>query len=364
MPKHIPQLDAVRGVAILLVLVHNLRAFVSPPLGYLTDFGWMGVDLFFVLSGFLITGILLETKTSKAYFRNFYARRSLRIWPLYYLLLLVMFVFVPRLLPQYSGEIFQRSHPWWSYPFFLQDVLVADPSDSVGPLGVSWSLSLEEIFYFLWPAFVRFLSTKQLQVVACVALLLCPCVRLVFLYRDWPVYSNPFCRFDGLMMGVLLALLMRKPGFSPERWTIPAWMTIFLAGPLAIFAQLHSAGWLTFSLDILAFAGFLYVAMFSQNTWVKAFFTNRFLIFTGTISYGLYLLHKLPHDAFKLSPLYWAHPRIAFWAALVLSYALAIASWYLLEKPVLRLKRFFENAAARAKESGLPLATSQDSQPS
>jgi len=107
----------------------------------------MGVGLFFVLSGFLITGILLDTKSSKAYFRNFYARRCLRIWPLYYSMLLIMFVFVPLLHPQSAAEIFRRANPWWSYPF-LQNFLVADPSLSVGPLGVSWSLAVEELFCY------------------------------------------------------------------------------------------------------------------------------------------------------------------------------------------------------------------------
>src|SRR6201993_2066847 len=121
MPKKIPQLDAVRGIAILVVLVHNLSGFSFPPLSLATNYGWMGVDLFFVLSGFLITGILLDAKGSANYFRNFYARRGLRIWPLYYLILLFMFVVVPLIRPQDTAEIFQRATPWWSYPFFLQN---------------------------------------------------------------------------------------------------------------------------------------------------------------------------------------------------------------------------------------------------
>src|SRR6201993_3521040 len=100
MPKKIPQLDAVRGIAILVVLVHNLSGFSFPPLSLITNYGWMGVDLFFVLSGFLITGILLDSKSSENYFRNFYARRCLRIWPLYYAVLLFMFVILPLLRPQ------------------------------------------------------------------------------------------------------------------------------------------------------------------------------------------------------------------------------------------------------------------------
>lgn len=301
----------------------------------------MGVDLFFVLSGFLITGILLDTRPSQAYFRNFYARRCLRIWPLYYSVLLIMFALVPLLRPQNAAEIFHRSNPWWSYPFFLQNFLVADPALGVGPLGVSWSLAVEELFYLVWPAFVRFLSGKQLQALAWGVLLASPFLRFFFVSRGWLIYSNPFCRIDGLMAGALLAILVGKSSFAPGRWLPPAWIAVLLSGPLAIVAELHDARWLTFSLDTLAFAGFLYLAMFSGSAWLKVCMTNRFLMFSGTISYGLYLLHKLPEDAFKTSPLYWAHPHLAFWAALVLSYALAFASWNLLEKPFLRLKRFF-----------------------
>src|SRR5271157_2835793 len=97
--KKIPQLDAVRGLAVLLVLLHNTDMYPSLHLGLLSGNGWMGVDLFFVLSGFLITGILVDTKQSEGYFRNFYARRCLRIWPLYYSALFFMFVVVRFLSP-------------------------------------------------------------------------------------------------------------------------------------------------------------------------------------------------------------------------------------------------------------------------
>ena len=355
MQKHIPQLNAVRGVAILLVLAHNLHAFSAPPLGSVSSFGWMGVDLFFVLSGFLITGILLDTKPSQSYFRNFYARRALRIWPLYYSVLLIMFVFVPLVRPQNAAEIFQRSDPWWSYPFFLQNFFVTDPSRSVGALGVSWSLAVEELFYLIWPAFVRLLSTRQLQAVAWSGVLASPFLRLFFVSRGWLIYSNPFCRVDGLMAGALLAVLVRKSSFTPSRWIVPAWIAVLLPGPLAIVAELHNVRWLTFSFDTLAFAGFLYLAVFSGSTWLKACLTNRFLTFSGTISYGLYLLHKLPQDVLKTRPFYWAHPHLAFLAALVLSYLIAFASWSLLEEPLLRLKRFFESPVPSTESPTLSL---------
>src|SRR5437762_7595152 len=114
MQTRFPQLDAIRGVAILMVIFHNQAPkYPSLHLPRIFANGWMGVDLFFVLSGFLITGILLDTRKSPGYFKNFYARRCLRIWPLYYALLLFMFVLVPLVRPSEAHIVFERSAPWW-----------------------------------------------------------------------------------------------------------------------------------------------------------------------------------------------------------------------------------------------------------
>jgi len=361
MRQKIPQLDAVRGIAILVVLAHNLHGFSSQPFALVSNYGWMGVDLFFVLSGFLITGILLDSKSSENYFRNFYARRSLRIWPLYYSVLILMFVILPLVRPQDAPELFQRSSPWWSYPFFLQNFLVAAPALAVGPLGVSWSLAVEELFYLVWPFVVRFVSTNHVQWIAGAVLLASPILRVQFIAQHWIIYSNPFCRLDGMMAGALLAILVRKSGFEPGRLLKPAWVLFLIAVPLAITTAAYGLMWLAFSMAVLASASFLYLALFVTNTWFRAILTNRFLMFTGTISYALYLLHKIPDDAFKR--LHWkeAHPIAAFWLAVAASYLLAIVSWNLLEKPILGLKRFFEVKSIGKLESDVPLPAVKDS---
>ena len=154
MHQRIPQLDAVRGIAVLVVMLHNSGAFPR-----LFAHGWMGVDLFFVLSGFLISGILLDTKQSESYFNNFYIRRCLRIWPLYYSALVFMFVLVPFLRPSEASAIFaSRSSPWWAFPLFLQNFLVPSPTGATGLLGVTWSLAVEEQFYLVWPWVIRYCS--------------------------------------------------------------------------------------------------------------------------------------------------------------------------------------------------------------
>src|SRR2546430_12521724 len=96
----------------------------------------------FVRSGFLITGILLDTRQSEGYFRNFYARRCLRILPLYYALLVFMFVIVPRLSPTAAQTVFDKSSPWWAYPLFLQNIFVPIPTSAAGPLAVTWALAI------------------------------------------------------------------------------------------------------------------------------------------------------------------------------------------------------------------------------
>src|SRR5271156_1170700 len=164
MQRRIPQLDAVRGLAILVVMMHNI-SLKYPVLHSQQLFrdGWMGVDLFFVLSGFLITGILVDTCRSDGHFKNFYVRRCLRIWPLYYSLLFFMFVIIRVLSRSQFQGVVQTSSPLWAFPLFLQNFLLPISTNAAGPLGVTWSVAIEEQFYLIWPLVVRFCSLKQLR---------------------------------------------------------------------------------------------------------------------------------------------------------------------------------------------------------
>jgi peptidoglycan/LPS O-acetylase OafA/YrhL len=341
--KKIPQLDAVRGLAVLLVLLHNTDKYPSLHLHLISDNGWMGVDLFFVLSGFLITGILLDTRQSERYFRNFYARRCLRIWPLYYSALLFMFVIVPILRPSEANTVFApRSSPWWAYPIFLQNFLVPIPTMATGALGVTWSLAVEEQFYLVWPLVVRFCSEAQLRKIAIAVICLSPALRFYLSLHHVNIYSNTFCRLDGLMAGALLALVIHSVSFSPSKFLTPAWITFVVTAPLALIVEtVFRARWIVFSLTALASVSFVYLALFSTQKWLQAFLTTRFLVYTGTISYGIYLLEKIPLDAAKTFHLD-KHPFLALPLTVAATYSMAALSWNLLEKPFLRLKRFFE----------------------
>jgi peptidoglycan/LPS O-acetylase OafA/YrhL len=346
MHQRIPQLDAVRGVAILLVILHNTSA-TSPSLHLQQVFanGWMGVDLFFVLSGFLITGILVDTKQSDGYFTSFYARRCLRIWPLYYSLIVFMFVVVPALHPSDAPALLARSSPWWAYPLFLQNFLVPIPTMAMGLLGVTWSLAIEEQFYLVWPWVVRYCSTALLRCLAIAVICLSPALRYWLSLHDVDLYPNTFCRLDGLMAGALLAVIVRSDTFRPSRYVRPAIVSFLGAASLAFATEALHARWIVFSLTAVASAAFVYLGLFSTHTWLQAALRNRFLVYTGTISYGLYLLHKIPVDVAKV--LHVDGYSGALPVMLVASYAMAALSWRWFEQPLLGLKRFFESDPIR-----------------
>ena len=352
----IAALDGVRGLAVLVVILHNGGPqFAAIYLDRLTASGWMGVDLFFVLSGFLITGILLDTNGSDHYFKNFYARRCLRIWPLYFAVLVFMWVVVPRVSPAVGSDIAGRSSPWWGYPIFLQNFLVPKITSAAGPLGASWSLAVEEQFYLFWPIVVRFTSRRRLAQIAAGLIVASPLIRLFLQATGAYIYFNTFCRLDGLMAGALLAILVRGDHFASKRFMGVAWTVLMIAAPLALgLDALFREEWFVFSLSVIASAAFVYLAMFSDGR-LTAIMTNRFLVFTGTISYALYLLHKIPFDAAKAQG--WErHPLIALPLLLVVTYAAAVTSWYILEQPVLRLKRFFVAGPRRLSADFAPTA--------
>jgi peptidoglycan/LPS O-acetylase OafA/YrhL len=342
--EKIPQLDALRGIAILLVIAHNatLHYGTTSYLHPLFDRGWMGVDLFFVLSGFLISGILLDTKESPNYFKNFYARRVLRIWPLYYCLLAFMFVVLPHASASQGVAIFAKSSPWWAYPFFLQNFLLPLSTDAAGPLGVTWSLAIEEQFYLVWPIIVRFLSKRQVAILAIAEIAASPFLRYFLAAHHIHIYANFFCRLDGLMLGAFLAALVRSKNFVRERYIGFALAVLAVATPLAVILDLRRAEWIVFTFTSLAAGAIVYLAMFWQQKWFQWPLANRFLLFTGTISYGLFLLHKIAFagvDGLHVNSV--KHPLLTLGVILIGSYVLAITSWNVLEQPFLRLKRFF-----------------------
>jgi len=183
-PRRIPELDGLRGMAIGLVVLYHYVKNAVVGTGFWYSLGlaplrlaWSGVDLFFVLSGFLIGGILLEAKNTDGYFRAFYGRRFFRIFPLYYIWLIPFGIGLATAPPFLQG-MFNLHLPLWSYLLFLQNFLmVAQGTFGAQWLFVTWSLAVEEQFYLILPLLIRKLELKQLQCVALLAIVGAPLVR-------------------------------------------------------------------------------------------------------------------------------------------------------------------------------------------
>jgi len=159
----VPALDGLRGIAIILVMLHHFTYYrptsgIDEQIVSVLIFFWTGVDLFFVLSGFLITGILLDTRGNERYFTSFYARRILRIFPLYYLILFLALVVLPKFPAVHTVLIGQDASvdlpPQWPYWLYLTNFSIADRGWVHGWVDVAWSLAIEEQFYLIWPLVV------------------------------------------------------------------------------------------------------------------------------------------------------------------------------------------------------------------
>jgi len=300
--SRISALDGLRGLAILLVLLWHAvfdQYSPSPVIHKLLVIGklsWSGVDLFFVLSGFLIGGILLDAKDSPSYYKTFYLRRAFRILPLYLVLLGIYFVIRPTLLGAWMR--FQVTEvPALSLFTFTQNFWMALPKYFGGGIGATWSLAIEEQFYLLMPFLVRKLRRTQLIFVLLAAVILAPVLRfgLIRFFPQWgcaPYVLMP-CRADALSLGVLCAILVRRPYLYARVLPFVPWGIGILLVPLA---------WLThhghdpFSKSI-AILGYSLLALFYACWLLLAaagglpFLENRWLRNLGGIAYGTYLLH-------------------------------------------------------------------------
>jgi peptidoglycan/LPS O-acetylase OafA/YrhL len=345
-----PGLDALRGIAVLaVVFLHGLK--LTPQLalnvshgvnviGDIVSAGWLGVTLFFVLSGFLITGILLDTKTRTNYWRSFYVRRMLRILPLYLAILILC-----RLL----------LHVSWTY-IGLCLLFVANFVElrmaSYGPL---WSLAVEEQFYLFWPLLVRRLTPRTLAILCLVSILLSPWLRLLAShYALGDPYDATWLITDNLFLGAFLALFLRSRFSTPRNVTILAATLGIMAaivGAICLHGHMLSrttaAGRAFQTEPFLLFFGLLLLLSLRFGGHPLVVRLTAPLRFYGYISYGLYLSHWIVFDliAYQIIghrppvPLLTV-PHLILRFAISLSVATAIAwlSRRYFEEPFLRLK--------------------------
>lgn len=364
----IPQLDGLRGIAIGMILVWHffLIPIVIEPrtfLGYAlipARLAWTGVDLFFVLSGFLIGGILLDAREASNYFPVFYVRRFFRIVPVYFLCfggVFVLSAFLGSLSVRKFDWVFAGHLPWLSFPFFFQNFWMAarNTLGSFG-LGATWSLTVEEQFYLTLPLLAKFLNRRQFTFVVVTGIALAPALRLLF-YALWPAHSLSWfvimpCRADALLLGVLASIAVRNPAW--KSWLVTKKRLFHLLAPifLAVLAFLSVKGasfytfpMLSFGMTLVAssFAALLLYSVLFPESLVARVLCLGWLRWLGAIAYGTYLFHEFIYAA-----VYWAffgrQPRVGslleFLVALfglALSLVLCRLLWLKFEKPLISI---------------------------
>jgi peptidoglycan/LPS O-acetylase OafA/YrhL len=362
------QLDGLRGIAIsLVVLYHYVTAAPATRNGVVAylqaafQMGWSGVDLFFVLSGFLIGGILLDAKASDRYFKTFYLRRIHRIFPIYYLWIGIYFLVVFTALVRWAGPLGIVSDRWTIIPVYA--LFVQNSAWSRGDafrtpwLAALWSLAVEEQFYLVVPWIVRLASKRGLIVSLILGIFGAPVARmLVFKYIAPTHGAAPYvltvCRADALAMGVLLAV-----GWRDALWR--AWIQCHL-GKLYVFLGLLSLGILYlmvagkspyslamsvwgYSVVDAFYAGVLVLALVAPKGIWSGICTWRPLIEIGGISYCVYIIHSVVNDvchrALSSVPSGISTPSsfVATLIAVGITWLLAKTSWRYLEHPMIRL---------------------------
>ncbi len=355
--KRIPQLDGVRGLAILLVLLWHYGAceFVAPswhPFWILSTalrLTWSGVDLFFVLSGFLIAGILLDHRHTGNYFRVFYLRRVCRIVPLYAVVLLAFLVVRQTSIgtsPAFAW-LFANPMPTWSYATFTQNIAMA----ARGTLGANfldptWSLAVEEQFYICIPFLIYFLPRRAL-----IAVLLCAIVSAPLLRWSMPglrAFVGTPWRSDSLLSGALLAVLVRSHSFvdlaQRHSRTIVIAFVILLAGAagLTIHPPLLQGDAFTHLWLAALYSCVVLLAFLNTTPWLTKSLRLPVMVWLGQLSYGIYLLHKPIVGALYgiergTAPIIsTANDAMLTLLALGLTLSLATISFYFFERPLIR----------------------------
>lgn len=371
----VPELDGVRGVAILLVMLFHFQGvrphLIPKALTYPMILGWSGVDLFFVLSGFLITGILVETREAENYFSSFYARRVLRILPLYLVVVFLCFRVAAPLARRAGVDLDPGGtlEPWyWLHASNWRSAFGPD----VAPLSHFWSLSIEEQFYLVWPMIVLWIPPRRLGV-ACAGLAAASCgLRCFAAFHGAPpeaLHRLTVFRLDALALGGVVACIVRSP--RARDWVRRRLRVLSAAAVLLLIAivvlgrgattlPMASVGYTAFA---LAYAAFVFyaddrsgsasrVAAALRRPWLRSF---------GRYSYAMYVFHY-PIALYQENLFAgWARgvsepAKAGIWvvsvlAGIGLSYAIGWTSWNVIEKHFLALKRFF---VARTAAVALP----------
>ena len=304
--------DGLRALAVGMVIARHIpywppenRSYFLHIAKLIAGFGWMGVDLFFALSGFLITSILINTRNASNYFTSFYARRTLRIFPIYYLVLTAIFVARPLWLRSSGASL--PAHPIWFYLFLANWADSLTPNQPIHVTGHFWTLAVEEQFYILWAPCVWLIAPRNLWKVCLGGIFTAVIFRFVAFYSFAPhsdlVYKSLFTRMDTLLLGAASAILVSRRDVM--RTLKPFWgigaLVLILVPCLILawqndYAESHRSGFMqTIGYSIIA-AGFACTILWAYTNerssgLLARVLRSKPLTSVGQVSYGMYLIH-------------------------------------------------------------------------
>jgi peptidoglycan/LPS O-acetylase OafA/YrhL len=364
-------LDGLRGLAILMVLVGHFNGeevlklhwpVIGPLFTKIALAGLTGVDLFFVLSGFLITGILVDSKGAAHYFRSFYARRFLRIFPLYYGVLFFVLWVCPLFIKFDPAAVSLSANQVWLWTY-LTNFPGSGQWDSSGiiKLGHFWSLAVEEHFYLVWPAVIFLFERRSLKRISILWALMSFSAGLLSTFHSqsfWVLKWSTITHSGGLALGAFCALAIRDNG-GLERLIPMARRGIYLWGGLFVILTLvprrifnSTTSDAMSSVSSLFFASLLILTLAARpGSVVEKLFTNRMMTTFGKVSYGLYVYHGILRPVFErmfpretlmtMLQLPFLGIIAYFFLATGVTFMISFLSWHLYEKQFLKLKRFF-----------------------
>jgi peptidoglycan/LPS O-acetylase OafA/YrhL len=339
--RRVPELDSLRGLASLLVVLYH-SGFAFPGGGF-------AVDLFFVLSGYLITQIIIKNGERGGFLTTFYVRRGLRIWPIYYLTILVLVLVWPLL----QRPCVMDALPYYlTYTQYTPIYFGRRPPDITLPLYHTWTLAIEEQFYLIWPAAVLLVGARRIIPLAALGLLATFAARYGRL-SVWTLLG----RLDGLMLGaVLAAVLSDASRFRGRPWRLaPALAACVVLGPPLVWATIRAErNWPGLGGDVqivlsyffinVTFFGLVGLTALCAGRPLLAPLRNRWLCYLGMISYGLYLYHiPVRHAAELIGGRLGAgdDSQTVRAVGILISLAVAVFSWEYFERPILSLKERF-----------------------
>lgn len=380
--SHIPILDGIRGVAILMVCfvhffsvnessLYETNKYIGVLLFKISFLGLKGVELFFILSGFLITNILYNSKNSKRYFLSFYSRRFLRIFPLYYFVLGVSFFILPSLISiNANGRNIIENQGWlWTYTSNLTNIFYPIDWGNGGNLpsfGHFWSLCVEEHFYLFWPFLIYFSTEKRLpRIMWSIVFLSVFSSFFVFIFDDLvPIFHWSTIKYSGVLSLGGLISYYRSTSINYERviqiakkLVLPSFILFIVVNFLPRESKFYEVS--TFFTSIIFFA-FLLIISLENEKISSTIFKHRFLYFIGKISYGIYVYHEMLVPYFTKYVYNYLEKYIQNGILCIMIYTLictaisvfiAWCSWHLIEKPILKFKLYFNY------EQGIPLAS-------